>query len=165
MEKKDRGLGIKNLSRLNKALLGKWHWRFASEQDSLWKQVIVGKYGEEKGGCCSNASREGYGMGLWKAIKNGWMEFSNMVAFKAFPSLYSLASSRDAWVAQLWDQSRELGHWNPIFTRLNNDWGMEEVEAFPEGYMVKCLEGTMRMSCLGGFQRMASLQLSLSTHP
>ena len=105
--------------------------------------MIVGKYGEEKGGCCSNASREGYGMGLWKAIKNGWMEFSNMVAFKvrdgrrvwflknrwcgedslekAFPSLYSLASSRDAWVAQLWDQSRELGHWNPIFTRLNND--------------------------------------------
>ena len=34
MEKKDGGLGIRNLSRLNRALLGKWCWRFASEQDS-----------------------------------------------------------------------------------------------------------------------------------
>ena len=49
MEKKDGGLGIRNLSRLNNALLGKWCWRFASEQDSLWKQVIVRKYGEENG--------------------------------------------------------------------------------------------------------------------
>ena len=40
---------------------------------------------------------------------------------EAFPSLYSLASSRDAWVAQLWDESGELGHWNLVFTRLNND--------------------------------------------
>ena len=47
---------------------------------------------------------------------------------EAFPSLYSLASCRDAWVAQLWDQSGNLGHWNPLFTRLNNDWEMEEVE-------------------------------------
>ena len=35
MEKKDGGLGIRNLSRLNRALLGKWHCRFASEQDSM----------------------------------------------------------------------------------------------------------------------------------
>ena len=80
------------------------------------------------------------------------MEFSKRVAFKvgdgrrvwfwkdrwcvevsleeAFPRLYSLASSKDAWVAQLWDQSGNLGYWNPIFTRLNNDWEMEEVKTF-----------------------------------
>ena len=39
----------------------------------------------------------------------------------AFPRLYNLASSKDAWVAQLWDQSRNLGCWNLVFTRLNND--------------------------------------------
>ena len=44
--------------------------------------------------------------------------------------MYSLASSKDAWVAKLWDESRELGHWNPVFTTLNNDWEMEEVETF-----------------------------------
>ncbi|KAL6333305.1 hypothetical protein AAG906_028489 [Vitis piasezkii] len=82
------------------------------------RRVIVGKYGEEEGGWCSGPSKEGYGVGLWKAIKNGWMEFSKRVAFRlwngrrvcfwkdrwcgddsleeAFPSLYSLASSKDA---------------------------------------------------------------------
>ena len=34
------------------------------------------------------------------------------------------------WVAQLWDQSGNLGCWNPVFTRFNNDWEMEEVETF-----------------------------------
>ena len=143
MEKKDGGLDIRNLSSLNKTLFGKWCWRFASKQDSLWKQVIVGKYGEEEGGWCSGASRDGYRVGLWKAFRNGWMEFSKRVTFKvgdgrgvrfwkdrwcgedsleeAFPRLYSLASSKDAWVAQLWDQSGNLGYWNPVFTRLNND--------------------------------------------
>ncbi|RVW16104.1 hypothetical protein CK203_079054 [Vitis vinifera] len=123
-------LGGRSFPKLNKALLGKWCWRFALEQDSLWKQVIVENYGEKEGGWCFGASREGYGVGLWKAIRNRWMEFSKRMAFKAFPSLYSLASSRDTWVAQLWDQSEDLGHWNPVFTRLNNDWEMEEVEAF-----------------------------------
>ena len=74
VEKKDGGLGIKNLSILNKALLGKRCWKFASENESLWKQVIVGKYGEEMGDWCSSASREGCGAGLWKEISNGWMD-------------------------------------------------------------------------------------------
>ena len=81
MEKKDGGLGIKNLSRLNKALLGKWCWRFASEQDSLWKQVIVRKFGEEEGRWYSGVSRESHGVGLWKAIRNGWMEFRKKGGF------------------------------------------------------------------------------------
>ena len=132
IEKKDGGLGIRNLSRLNKALLGKWCWRFASEQDSLWKQVIVRKFGEEDGGWCSGDSRESHGVGLWKMIRKGWLEFNKRVAFKvgdgrrvhfwkdrwhgedsldvAFPRLYNLASSKDAWVAQLWDRSGNLGY-------------------------------------------------------
>nr|CAN72765.1 hypothetical protein VITISV_037010 [Vitis vinifera] len=115
--------GIRNLSRLNKALLGKWCWRFASERDSLWKQVIVKKFGEEDGGWCFGDSRESHGVGLWKTIRKAWLEFSKMVAFKvgdgkrvhfwkdrwcgedsldeAFPRLYHLPFSKDAWVAQL----------------------------------------------------------------
>ena len=78
---------------------------------------------------------------------------------KAFPSLYSLASSRDAWVAQLWDQSRELGHWNPIFTRLNNDWEMEEVEVFFRRLHIQAL----RMDNKDVMSKV-SLQLSPFTH-
>ncbi|RVX18485.1 hypothetical protein CK203_006665 [Vitis vinifera] len=44
-------------------------WRFANERGVLWNQVIRGKYGEEQGGWCSWDVREGYGVGLWKAIR------------------------------------------------------------------------------------------------
>lgn len=30
------GLEIRNLSILNKVLLGKWKWRFATKRESLW---------------------------------------------------------------------------------------------------------------------------------
>ena len=37
---------------LNKALLGKWSLRFIVERVSLWKQVIIDKFGVEEGGWC-----------------------------------------------------------------------------------------------------------------
>ena len=36
---------------------------------------------EEEIGWCFGTSKEGYGVGPWKAIKNGWMKFSKRVAF------------------------------------------------------------------------------------
>ena len=43
---------------LNRALLGKWCWTYASEEEAFWKKVIKGKYGEEKRGWCSRRVRE-----------------------------------------------------------------------------------------------------------
>ena len=40
-------LGTKNLSILNKALLGKWSWSFVSERKPLGKWLIIGKYRQE----------------------------------------------------------------------------------------------------------------------
>ena len=70
VDKKEGGLGICSFVALNKALLGKWIWRFAIEGEPLWKQVIIGKYGVEDGGWCSRGVREGYGVGVWKTIRN-----------------------------------------------------------------------------------------------
>ena len=41
------GLGIKKLTMFNKALLGKWLWRFGVEENRLWRRVITMKFGEE----------------------------------------------------------------------------------------------------------------------
>ena len=34
--------------------------------------MIRGKYGEEQGGWCSKEVRDGYGVGLWEAIRKEW---------------------------------------------------------------------------------------------
>ena len=123
LDKQQGGLGIRDLTILNEALLGKWSWRFASERDPLWKWVIVGKYGQVEGGWCSKVVGEGHGVGVWKAIKGKWemfktrtkftVGFGNRVKFwkdkwcgdsslrESFLKLYSIASSKDACVSDL----------------------------------------------------------------
>ena len=76
--KKKGGLGIRNFSILNRALLCKWSWRFAIERESFWKLIINRKYGEG-GGWISREDREGYGVGFWKEIrKEGLLLFKNV---------------------------------------------------------------------------------------
>jgi hypothetical protein len=37
----------------NQALLGKWFWRYANENEALWYKIIKAKYDEQEGGWCS----------------------------------------------------------------------------------------------------------------
>ena len=41
------GLGIRNLTTFNKALLGKWLWRFGIKENRVWRRVVALKFGEE----------------------------------------------------------------------------------------------------------------------
>ena len=159
LDKRRGGLGVKSLEAFNRALLGKWVWCFANERKALWNQVIKGKYGEERGGWRSCESREAHGFGLWKAISKMGHQVTPFVGFvvgdgekvkfwkdkwcetitlsEAFPSLFALASNKEAWVNEVWTAEGEWGgSWNPCFNRPFNDWEMEEVER-----LFCCLEG------------------------
>jgi hypothetical protein len=47
---REGGLGIRNLKCFNRALLGKWLWRYACEPGAWWRKVVEAKYGLERGG-------------------------------------------------------------------------------------------------------------------
>ncbi|RVW67778.1 hypothetical protein CK203_062452 [Vitis vinifera] len=84
-------------------------------------KVIVGKYGQEDEGWCTNEERERYGVGVWKALRNGWEDLKIRMRFK-------VAFSKDARVTDAWDG----GSWNPRFIRQSNDWELEKVDIFFE---------------------------------
>jgi len=45
LPKNKGGLGIKDLSKFNEALLGKWGWELANNHNQLWARVLLSKYG------------------------------------------------------------------------------------------------------------------------
>jgi hypothetical protein len=75
------GLGIRNLSMFNKALFGKWLWRYITEPESFWRRVVDSKYGSMWGGWCSLKVTQPYGVSLWKFIRAGWDTFSHSLIY------------------------------------------------------------------------------------
>lgn len=67
------GVGVKNFSIFNKALLGKWIWRFLTEQNSLWRRVIKSRFGELYWNRDGEERGEGSRrrVGWWKKVVEG----------------------------------------------------------------------------------------------
>ncbi|RVX00507.1 putative ribonuclease H protein [Vitis vinifera] len=104
-QKKKGDLGIRKIDPLNKALLGKWLWRFAVEKDNLWKLVIGVKYGQEEFGWRTKEARGTYGVGVWKEILKEAKWCWDNIKFK----LFELAVHRNATVNEKWDPSSGHG--------------------------------------------------------
>ena len=43
-DKEEGGLGVKDISLFNSALLAKWYWRLLSEEKGKWKEILTSKY-------------------------------------------------------------------------------------------------------------------------
>ncbi|RVW15454.1 putative ribonuclease H protein [Vitis vinifera] len=120
-EKRNGGLGLRRIATLNRALLGKWIWRFACERDNLWKQVISTKYGQEDYGWRAKKVSGAAGVGVWKEImkESDWC-WENL----------------DASIEEMWDHHSGQGDWNLIFERDFNDWELDMV-----GDLLRTLRG------------------------
>uniref|UniRef100_A0A2N9F7C8 Reverse transcriptase domain-containing protein n=1 Tax=Fagus sylvatica TaxID=28930 RepID=A0A2N9F7C8_FAGSY len=116
------GLGVRSLILTNKALLGKWLWRFGMEGDHLWRRVLMAKFGSDLGGWRTKPIRGPHGCGLWKGIMSGWEDYFQHVEFVVgqgtrvsfwkdkwcgdtslmvlFPTLFTCSSNRDATIAE-----------------------------------------------------------------
>ena len=129
------GLGVKDILKFNRALLGKWRWRVLSQDRGLWWRVLNDKYGgvdvlgsERSFLKGSNwwvdigrvASGEGEGrwfeVGIGKKIGSGcsvsfWEDkWVGEVTFKEkFQRLYEMSNQKGMMVA-------ELGEW------VGNEW-------------------------------------------
>lgn len=62
--KVEAGLSVRPLKRVNRALLGKWHWCVREEKNKLWRQVIADKYGVVNNGWFCSQSCEPYSTGI-----------------------------------------------------------------------------------------------------
>ena len=135
------GLGIRKAAGTNRALLGKWLWRFGRKENHLWRWVIVAKYGLEGGGWSSLKPRGSHSCGLWKGIMLGrdlffhhielvlgqgdkilfWHDsWCGMTPLKTlFPVLFSCSSDKSASLASLLSRSGEGDScvWNFSFIR------------------------------------------------
>ncbi|KAJ9706265.1 hypothetical protein PVL29_001676 [Vitis rotundifolia] len=77
---------------------------------------------------------DGKNVSFWK---NKWC--GTTLFCEPFPSLFAIATSKEAWVNEVWiGEGERRGNWTPSFNRPFNDWEMEEV-----GRLLCCLDGKM----------------------
>jgi hypothetical protein len=146
------GLGIRYLQIFNKALLGKWLWRFGNEREALWRLVIVAKYGEQHGGWSSGELLVPNGVSLWRNIRKEWTTFSRFLSFEigdgatvrfwtdrwcgttslkeAYPDLFRITRNKEAWVKEHLQYHNEVVSWVLNFCRPIQDWEEESLSSF-----------------------------------
>ncbi|KAL5708904.1 hypothetical protein ACHQM5_019650 [Ranunculus cassubicifolius] len=140
------GLGLRRVLDVNIAMLTKWLWKLAHEEKSLWKMVIIQKYGVETGGWYSKCNSGPIKFSFWRAILkcneffrhctsvvigNGqktlfWTHHwvGNDCLRSRFPRLYAISNNQHGTVSEFY--SHETQSWNLYLKRRLSDSEISE---------------------------------------
>ena len=143
------GLGIGKIPLRNRALLGKWLWRFPRESTSLWHQVILSIYGTHSNGWDANTIVRWSHRCPWKAIAQGFQDFSKYTRFivgdgerirfwedlwwgdqilkDQYPRLFRVVMDKNIPISSILGSSRPFT-WNFNFRRNLSDFEIEDLE-------------------------------------
>lgn len=147
--KNEGGLGIRDLTLLNHALIVKWNWRFAHEENDLWNAVIIMKFGVKRTDH-QNGENQPWGGAIWKSIEEGWEDTHKNIEYEVGNG------KKTKFLTDLWCSTRSLAErletlyrlthekcnggrpaqataeglisWNLCFLRGFNGWVVEEVD-------------------------------------
>ena len=145
--KKEGGLGIRNMKKKNKSLMLKCLWKFITGENMLWREMIRAKY-EMENRWMTKMVTTPYGCGIWRSVRNLWPLFRSRIRFQVghgmkvsfwedrwiaqrtlkhlFSDLYTLSFQQNATVAEMWTGQG----WNLHLRRNLNDWEMGNIVAF-----------------------------------
>ncbi|CAL5382198.1 unnamed protein product [Camellia sinensis] len=160
--RKDQGgLGIRKVSDMNDFLLAKWWWRYGVENKSLWKKVIISKYGAEGGRWLPVKVLVGNESYVWSDILNVartnidlfqffisnfkievgngnriefWNDkwFMNLLLKEEFPRLFRLSVEKEGTLSTFMQRRDITGDWKLLFRRSLLAWEEEEVRRLQE---------------------------------
>ncbi|GKV49874.1 hypothetical protein SLEP1_g56597 [Rubroshorea leprosula] len=129
-DKERGGLGVKDLRKLNFALLGKWWGRIVSEERGLWKKVICEKLDTiavENQGWLVNGIKIKVGGGesvkFWWDIWSGGESIANK-----FPRLYALSTGKDNKISQMGEWVSGAWKWKLQWRRSLFSWEKHQEE-------------------------------------
>ncbi|RVW59655.1 putative ribonuclease H protein [Vitis vinifera] len=144
-----RGLGIGNIPLRNRALLGKWLWRYPRESTALWHQVILSIYETHSNGWDANTLVRWSHRCPWKAIAQVFQDFSKYTRFVVgdgerirfwedlwwgdqifkdqYPRLFRVVTDKNILISFILGSARPFS-WNFNFRHNLTDYEIEDLE-------------------------------------
>ncbi|KAL4388297.1 hypothetical protein GQ457_09G027380 [Hibiscus cannabinus] len=153
------GLGLIDLEVQNRALLGKWIWKFANSKDCLWQNIIVSKYHYEPLSLLPNSCYRGKLSWIWGNIVNSfekddqfgicmrnnfkiqvgdgrlirfWFDLwlCDVPLSVKFPRIFAVCSLKEGTIADFGSKVNGVWMWNIPLRRSLFDWECDQWNCF-----------------------------------
>ncbi|CAN1167737.1 Putative ribonuclease H protein At1g65750, partial [Linum perenne] len=121
------GLGVMDLDSFNRALLGKWMWRYARENKAWWRELMVFKCGEGSSKWQPRWNFTSAGLSVWK-----WIVKESLTFWK-----FRFVDSGGGWVdfwEDVWVRGVRLSERFPRVAVASTTYGALLFHLFPSSF-------------------------------